>query len=119
LSAFIQIVASFTFLTNFFSLNCLFLVFLVCYDSYCKWCIFQTATLSQSPPFGRTCGGQEVPCPQRRENMPICEKIAKTRRSSSEAQLRRKGRMDIAHFSQTAPSTPTTTTPFFCFCKVT
>jgi len=45
--------------------------------------------ISQSPPFGRTCGGQEATCPQRRENKPASEKIAKTRRSSSKAKSRK------------------------------
>ena len=43
-----------------------------------------------SKPFGRTCGGQEATCPQRRENKPTSKKIAKTRRSSSEAKSRKK-----------------------------
>jgi len=73
----------------------------------------QTAIISQSPHFGRTVGGQEVTCPQRQENKPTRKKIAKTRRSSSEAKSRRRGRMEIEQFSQITPSTPTITTTFF------
>ena len=77
----------FLLLTSFLQL---FVTCVSCLLWIIKWYIFKTAILSQSPPFERTCGGQEATCPQRRENYPICKKIAKTRRSSSKANSRRR-----------------------------
>ena len=74
--------------SNFFFTNCLILL---CkhYGSFVFRWIFKTAITSESPSFGRTCGGQEVNGPQRWGNKPTSEKIAKTRRSSSKANSRK------------------------------
>jgi len=59
-------------------------LFAYCDDSFFKWCIFQTTILSQSPPFGRTCGGPKKTCPQRRK----LSKFAKRLQRLEEAHAR-------------------------------